>query len=113
MAKGAKSKDLVYQKVVSMFGDAFLYNDDKEVRINVNEDGEIVQLKMTLTVTKSPVESPNAAGAEDKSTSIELKEVAEKPFEEKEPSTSQPALELSQEEKDDLAMLLQSLNMNQ
>ncbi len=65
MAKGAKVKAEVYKKILEMFPGSFMYNSDKELRIPMEEDGESIQLKLTLTVSKTPVENDNAAGAQD------------------------------------------------
>lgn len=63
MAKGAKVKAEVYKKILEMFPGSFMYNSDKELRIPMMEDGEPIQLKLTLTVSKTPVENDNAAAA--------------------------------------------------
>jgi hypothetical protein len=63
MAKGAKVKAKVYKKILEMFPGSFMYNSDKELRIPVTEDGEPIQLKLTLTVSKTPVENDNAVAA--------------------------------------------------
>lgn len=56
MAKGQIFKAEVLKRIVDVFGDdAFLYNDGKELRINGQEDGEEVQIKVTLTAAKTPV----------------------------------------------------------
>ena len=65
MAKGAKVKAEVYKKILEMFPGSFMYNSDKELRIPMMEDGEPIQLKLTLTVSKTPVENDNAAGERD------------------------------------------------
>lgn len=53
MAKGAASKELVAQKILEVFQGAFKY--DKEIRIPMNEAGEQVQIKVTLTCAKENV----------------------------------------------------------
>lgn len=56
MAKGQIAKTAVASKIVEFFGkDAFLYNDGKEIRINTTENGEPVQIKLTMTCAKTPV----------------------------------------------------------
>lgn len=52
MAKGAAAKQEVFAKILEMFPDSFLYNDNKEVRINTRENGEPVQIKITATCAK-------------------------------------------------------------
>ena len=55
MARGAESKELITQKILETFEGSFKY--DKEIRIPMLENGEIVQVKVTLTAAKVNVES--------------------------------------------------------
>ena len=67
MAKGQKSKIVIQNKILELFPEAFIYG--KEIRIPIEEDGEIIQIKVTLTAAKASVEPgsdneiPNAANA--------------------------------------------------
>lgn len=62
MAKGAIAKQEIANKILQAFpGTSFLYNDGKEVRINTTENGENIQIKVTFTLSKIPVEN-GAAG---------------------------------------------------
>ena len=56
-ARGAESKTFVTKKILDMFEGSFLY--EKEIRIPVEENGEILQIKCTLTCAKTNV-SPGA-----------------------------------------------------
>jgi hypothetical protein len=56
MAKGQILKKQVTDKILETFKGSFLYNDGKEIRINGIEDGENLQVKVTLTVAKTAVE---------------------------------------------------------
>ena len=56
MAKGQKSKEAVIEKILSSFEGAFLYNGNKEIRIPRTDDGELVQIKVSLTCAKENVE---------------------------------------------------------
>ena len=62
MAKGQAAKQEAFAKMLEMFPDSFLYNDNKELRINTTEDGNDIQLKITITCAKENVnaESENA-----------------------------------------------------
>lgn len=53
-ARGSESKVAVTAKILEMFPDAFQY--DKEIRIPMIENGEEVQIKVTLTAAKTNVE---------------------------------------------------------
>ena len=55
-AKGSVLKQEVAQKILEAFPGSFLYNDGKEIRINGEENGGILQIKVTLTCAKVPVE---------------------------------------------------------
>ena len=89
MARGAVAKAEVLKKIQNSFEGAFLYNDGKELRIPMMEDGEQVQIKVALTCAKDNVEPgqdnaiPGAATnkkIEFENTSVEKKVV--KPTEE-------------------------------
>lgn len=60
MAKGQESKNIVAQKILATFENSFQY--EKEIRIPVMENGEEVQIKVTLTAAKTNV-TPNGENA--------------------------------------------------
>ena len=66
MARGAIAKKQVIDKLLSTFEGSFLYNDGKEVRIPIMEEGELIQIKVALTAAKENVEqgSENALPGE-------------------------------------------------
>lgn len=53
--KGAESKSLVTKKILEIFPNAFLYNNDKEIRIPLTEQGEQIEIKVVLSCAKTPV----------------------------------------------------------
>ena len=55
MARGAEAKKIVMNKLLETFNGAFLYNDGKEVRIPIEENGEEIQIKVALTAAKENV----------------------------------------------------------
>ena len=55
MAKGQQSKTEILNKMMRTFDGAFLYNDGKELRIPMIEDGQEVQIKVALTCAKDNV----------------------------------------------------------
>lgn len=55
MAKGAVSKEKITQKLLEVFEGSFTYNDGKEIRIPMVEDGSEIQIKVTLTAAKVAV----------------------------------------------------------
>lgn len=62
-AKGASSKKAIFDKMLEVFPNSFMYNDGKELRINMMEDGVEVQVKVALTCAKVAVENPNGGSA--------------------------------------------------
>ena len=59
MAKGNIAKNEIYAKLMEIFPDSFMYNGNKELRINLTEEGSPVQIKVALTCSKSVV-TPDA-----------------------------------------------------
>lgn len=55
MARGASSKQAVIDKILETFQGSFLYNGNKELRIPMVEDGEQVEIKVTLACAKTNV----------------------------------------------------------
>ena len=56
MAKGSAAKAEITNKILKLFEGSFTYNEGKEIRIPMYEDGSLVQIKVTLTAAKVPVE---------------------------------------------------------
>lgn len=62
MARGTDSKAIVIKKILETFPDSFLYNNDKEIRIPMKENGETIEIKVVLSCAKTPVaDAANAA----------------------------------------------------
>lgn len=55
MARGAEFKKEITKKILEFFPNSFLYNDGKEIRICGQEDGNEIQVKVTLTAAKENV----------------------------------------------------------
>lgn len=68
-AKGTESKEKVMQNILAAFPGAFKY--DKEIRIPMVENGEPLQIKVTLTAAKNMV----AAGGDTAIPGAQTKEV--------------------------------------
>lgn len=103
-AKGSILKKEIAAKILETFPDSFLYNDGKEIRINGMEEGQCVQIKVSLTAAKVAVENENSgisSGSDDEPVKISNAAAAS----EKIPQ------EPSDEEKERLAMLLNKLGL--
>jgi len=59
MARGSIAKEAITQKILSTFEGAFVYG--KEIRVPFNEDGNPVEIKLTLTCAKENVGGGNSA----------------------------------------------------
>ena len=55
MAKGAEAKQAVIEKILKEFEGSFLYNGGKEIRIPYEENGNEIQIKVSLTCAKDNV----------------------------------------------------------
>ena len=55
MAKGSESKLIIAKKILDTFDGSFLFNEGKEIRIPCKEEGEEIQIKVTLTAAKTNV----------------------------------------------------------
>ena len=56
--RGAIGKNKVIQEILEKFEGAFS-PDGKEIRIPVEENGEIIQIKVALTAAKVNIDNPN------------------------------------------------------
>ena len=98
-AKGSIAKQRIIEKILQAFPEGFLYNDGKEIRINESEDGNPVQIKITLTAAKVAVESEKQDGKteqEESYTYTPVEKVIDEP---------------SDEEKERLKTLLEKLGI--
>lgn len=55
-ARGAESKQKITETILNTFENSFAY--DKEIRIPLYENGELIQIKVTLTAAKVNVDNP-------------------------------------------------------
>lgn len=100
--RGSVAKQEVASKILAAFPGSFLYNDGKEIRINWTEDGENLQIKVSLTCAKVAVE-----GGEDNAIPGDAATAPIKPAITSEKVPQEP----SEEEKERLAALLTKLGL--
>ena len=62
MARGQIVKEEIKNKILETFKDAFIASDNKTIRIPMKEDGELIEIKVTLTAAKD-IEGAAAAGS--------------------------------------------------
>lgn len=104
MARGTASKEVITQKILDTFKDNFKY--DKEIRIPIMEDGELIQIKCTLTCAKVNVQ-PNGDTA---IPGEEVKEDSSINFQNGN-STVQENIQPTQEEKDNVEKMMKALGL--
>ena len=104
MAKGQKSKIVIQNKILELFPEAFIYG--KEIRIPIEEDGEIIQIKITLTAAKASVEP----GSDNEMPSVKNVNNINSNFDNIE-DNPQEVVKVSDEEKANLATLMKSLGL--
>lgn len=105
MAKGSQFKEEILNKLLEFFPNSFLYNNGKEIRICGQENGEDIQIKVTLTCAKENVipgqdnELPGAAA--NKSNEINFEDT----------SKTTTAIEPTEDEKANVQDLLRALGL--
>ncbi len=106
-AKGSIAKEQVVASILQHFEGAFKY--DKEIRIPVMENGEIVQIKVTLTCAKTNVqaEESSAFSAATPNASVNLAAAFPAPA----AAPKEKAYEPTAEEKQNLSKLLENLGI--
>lgn len=57
MAKGSIAKEAIVRKLAEAFGEDFLGEYDKKYYVKAKENGQYVQIAISLTCPKTPVES--------------------------------------------------------
>lgn len=100
--KGAESKNIITKKILDTFEGSFQY--EKEIRIPLIENGELIQLKCVLTCAKTNVE-PNGDVAIPGAVSNEIN------FENNVSSASAEIITPTQEEKNNIARLAKLLDL--
>ncbi len=94
-AKGTESKCIIFNKLKEIYPNSFWEDENKILRIPMNEGGNPIEIKVTLTAAKNILGS----GAVESAFPTASEPVVEKP------------VEMTEEEKENVATLLASLNL--
>ena len=94
-AKGTESKRVIFDKLKEIYPNSFWEDENKILRIPMNEGGNPIEIKVTLTAAKNILGS----GAVESAFPTASEPVVEKP------------VEMTEEEKENVATLLASLNL--
>ena len=104
MAKGTESKNILFKKIMEVYPEAFWEDAGKILRIPMEEKGEVVEIKVTLTAAKNLLgsgEIPSAFAAAP-STLPDSTSFMNEPA---------PSAEMTEEEKANVARLIESLGL--
>ena len=101
-AKGSILKQEIASKILAAFPGSFLYNDGKEIRINGTEEGQPLQIKLSLTTAKVAVEGGSDVALPGEAATADVK-----------PNVTNETIpqEPSEGEKERLTMLLNKLGL--
>lgn len=106
MARGSEAKNVVIKKIAEAFGDNFIGEFDKKIYVWAQENGEQVQIAISLTCPKNQItvdRSANLDGGDlDFSDSSNSTAVA---------VTSAAPAEITEEEKKNIADLMAKLGL--
>ena len=105
--RGAAAKDYVTKKIQETFGPDFLGIVDKKLYISVKENGENLQIAISLTCPKNPIQVDASVSLDD----------GDFDFTDDAPKTSKiavsaaPPAEITEEEKKNIAELMAKLGL--
>lgn len=101
MVKGTESKKIIFNKLQELFPNSFFEENDKILRIPLDENGARVEVKVTLTAAKNNLGGETIESAFDASPVVKNSEIIKE----------KTALEPTQEEKDNIKKLIASLGL--
>lgn len=102
MARGTKAKEEAVKIIANAFGERYLGVYDKKYYIAMNEDGQYIQIAISLTCPKTPVENFGSMDFGNNELNFE------------DGATIQPtkkATEISPEEEENLKALIEKLGL--
>lgn len=110
MARGTQSKNEIFAKLMEVYPAAFYEDEGKILRIPMTENGERVEVKVTLTAAKNNLGGDAAVSAfPEPGTSAKVNQVA--PDFMPAPASPQEELQPTEAEKQNVATLLKSLGL--
>lgn len=105
-ARGSVAKEEITNKILAEFPGSFKF--DREIRIPVMENGELVQIKITLTAAKVNVEN----GGDTVTPGADLiKDMTQAAVEGQVTNSNTMSIEPTPEEKENVRILLSKLNL--
>ena len=107
MAKGATAKEEVVKKIAEAFGNNFIGEFDKKVYLWANDGGEMVQIAISLTCPKNPIQIDSSISLDDG----DLDFTDDTPKTSKVAVSAAPPAEITEEEKKNIADLMAKLGL--
>lgn len=104
-ARGSIAKEEITNKILAQFPGSFKF--DKEIRVPVMENGELVQIKITLTAAKVNVEN----GGDTATPGEDLIKGMTQAVEGQVANSTTMSIEPTAEEKENVRILLSKLNL--
>lgn len=104
-ARGTESKNVIWDKLIEVFPNSFWEDTGKILRVPLDENGERVEIKVTLTAAKANLGENTVASAFSTPSNNEVSTFMAPPEE------GGKDLEMTQEEKDRVSTLLASLGL--
>lgn len=101
-AKGTESKKIIFNKLQELFSNSFFEEEDKILRIPLDENGTRVEIKVTLTAAKNNL---------GEGGTTPLSAFSNNPVSNVVSTPATEELEPTQEEKDNVSKLLASLGL--
>jgi hypothetical protein len=103
-AKGTIAKENIKKEIINLFGQDKAFEVDKKIYINTTENGEPIQIALTMTCPKTFIESDGYAAVSSNALD----------FEDDSSSIGKPAknnVEISDEEKQNIKDLMERLGL--
>ena len=101
MAKGSIAKEVITKKLKEAFGADFIGEVDKKIYIQAPENGEMVQIAISMTCPKTPVAVSNAPVVKGGIMDFEAEPVL----------TAPKTTEVSEEERQTVADMMRRLGL--
>lgn len=106
MAKGDQAKQNIIEKLAECFGENYQGVYDKKVYVKANENGEMIQIAISLTCPKTPVQFENTVDSSgDWDFTKSKPNIAESAVKQA------PPAEITEEEEENLRELMKRLGL--
>lgn len=101
MAKGAIAKEIITKKLKEVFGADFIGEADKKIYIQAPENGEMVQIAISMTCPKTPIGVSNGPAIRNGMMDFEAEPIF----------TAPKTSEISEEERETIQDMMKRLGL--